>query len=57
MENSYIENPSGVHMLWYPCTHGSYFFEKKQNLIFWWNFKVSSELIVFWIDFGCFGES
>jgi hypothetical protein len=22
-------------------THGSYFFEKNQNLNFWWNFEVS----------------
>jgi hypothetical protein len=38
-----------------PSTHGSFFFEKNQNLNFWWNFKVSWTNCL-WEDFGSFGQ-
>jgi hypothetical protein len=54
MENSCIENPNSVHMLWCPSTHKSFLFKKTKILIFGGISKFL-ELIVFgqiWVDFA-----
>jgi hypothetical protein len=56
MENSCIENPNSVHMLWCPLYTWKFFFlKKKQNINFLWNFKVSW-INCLWAVLGSFGH-
>jgi hypothetical protein len=58
MENSCIENPNSVHMLWCPSTHKSFLFKKTKILIFGGILKFL-ELIVFeqiLVDLGSFRQ-